>query len=491
MSIDDQLKKLQIELHNKKRLIRSIKLNSSRFVACNTTDKEQLDKYDNIYEIPNILKSFISQFGGYSAFWKIPDKQNPNRVFSANSINYGTNQYEMFGSFRNILDYSREGIEQEIPFYKYASNAEDEKFWNQFYILDHLKYGKLILIKVLENDENNAELYLFEHPVSLTKLTVNLIDYLKLFIKTGGLSNWQEYLTEESYILDGAIPDYFHEKMKLLFPEEDLGMFRKPPKLEDSIYNRYLSKENKQDYQTLFLDTIAKLKAKPKVQFNYSETDFGFLNDKVEYSAYYGVDESVLRKIKKDYGRELPESMLAFFYQMNGCKLNWQYFGSGEENYNENYIEANLNILPLEQAMGGKYHQDYLDWSSPSLFKDEDSTYYYDKEMSELFPELAQLMTHARLIDDLPDSIGFFIDFEPNREDPTIYKVIRNDYYKIDIDFSKFIEARIMYAGISGWEYQYINHSDYSEEFKERMFNEFKTNLKMVLGEMDFSLFEK
>ncbi|MCT4637817.1 MAG: hypothetical protein N4A72_08915 [Bacteroidales bacterium] len=451
-------------------------------LTCGGTTTEKYLNVDNIF-VPDVLRELNLEFGSYSMNWRVQNPDIKNRVFFACSNNYGTTHLD-YGGFQNRICFE-DNRDIGKPFYNKVCTNENAQFWKQLYILDDLKFGKLILIKPNNND-NEHDLYLFDYPDTVVKLKVNLDDYLLLLKKTLGLYNWQEYLTETSYSLDGAIPDSFHKAMNTLFPDEDLSMFRSAPVLEDSIFNRYIDSKNKKDYRRLFIETMNKLKSNSNIEFLYYEDTVGYLYDKTPYTAHYGVTEAVLRKIKRDYGREISEQMLAFYYQMNGCKVSWRY----KLTENDHYIQGNINLLNLEEVMGGKWKESYLQWSSPNLFKDEGSVYYFNEEEAIDNPEMAELMLHARLLEDKGEMQDYFIDFIEGEEEPAIYKIVRTSFYKMNISFSTFIQARIQFAGISGWEYRFINHPDFSHELINKTFNEFKEQVNLIITDADFSILE-
>lgn len=60
----------------------------------------------------------------------------------------------------------------------------------------------------------------------------------------------------------------------------------------------------------------------------------------------------------------------------------------------------------------------------------------------------------------------------------------------MNIDFVKFIEARIEFFGISGWEYRFIETDEFSKETLDRFVNEFKEKVSRVFPNADFDKFE-
>ena len=103
-------------------------------------------------------------------------------------------------------------------------------------------------------------------------------------------------------------------------------------------------------------------------------------------------------------------------------------------------------------------------------------------------PALAELMQRARIFDEQGEMRDYFIEFIEGQEEPNIYKVVRTDFYLMNIDFITFIEARIEFAGISGWEYKFYE-SDYSAEAITRFTNEFKEQVLKILPNADFERF--
>ena len=447
------------------------------------SDYETLKKHkdETRLPIPDILSKLLVEYGNTTLKWNVENTKHKNRLITARSIIRGT-EYFYYGGFQN-RNSVKDNDDFFPAFYPIDSNEKELEYWLQFYILDDLYYGKLILISP-DTNGNNHQLYLFDHPNQIVKLTITLEQYLELTNKTLGMYSWQEYVTEGSYILNGDIPDNFHENMSILFPNEDLSIFRPAPKLTDSVFNRFVSRPNKTDYRGVFIMKMEELRTNPDIDFKYYEDEPGFKRDKLPYTANYGVPEVVLRKIKKDYGREIPESMLSFYYQMNGCKVRWEY----KKNTDDFWLEGKIYFLELEEVMGGKWNDIYLDWSSLELFKDEDAVYYFKEEEAKEFPEMSELMRHARIFDQQGEMRDYFIDFVDGQEEPDIYKINRTEFYKMDIDFITFIEARIEFVGISGWEYKFIKEG-FDDDDKERWITEFKDKVSVILPNADFDKF--
>ncbi|MES0492128.1 MAG: hypothetical protein ABUK01_19220 [Leptospirales bacterium] len=442
-----------------------------------TSDEEYLAEEEEGTGIspPELIKKILLEYGSHQLNFRILDKENSGRYIFGRGNIWAIYAFD-WGGFDKISTY-RDNKEYYVQIPLEGS-----------LLLEDLSFGKYIVVKQRENAENieDVDLYLFEYPNQFNKLRVSLEQYFSLLPKTFGMYCWQEYLTEDSYPLNGEIPDLFHENMKKLFPEVDLSIFREPPKLRKSVYNTFISKPDKVDYRAMFLDVIRLLENNPNVEFRYYKRTNGFIIDETQYTARYGVTEDVLRKIKKDYGREISEQMLAFYYTMNGCSVDWVYTNDADQDV---YIEGQINFLPLEETMGGKWNQQYLDWASPDLFKDEDAVYSFNKEEAAEYPRLAKLMKRARLFDEQGETRDYFIEFVKGQSEPNIYKVNQTDFYKMDIDFKTFIEARIQFAGISGWEYRYFNDPDYSENDIERFIKNFKEKVALILPDAPFEKF--
>lgn len=441
-----------------------------------TTEDFLIEKEEETnIKVPELMKAILLQYGSHRLNFRIPDQKKHSRYICGQGSIYGEYAFE-WGGFDRIIEYK----------------MDDEKYTKlpleNSILLEDLHFGKYILLKQKEDAKSieDVDIILFDYPDSFNKLNVTFDQYFTLLPKTFGMYCWQEYLTDESYPLDGVIPDNFHENMKQLFPEVDLSVFRDPPKLVDSVYNKYVKSSNKVDYRAKFINIMEKLKAHPKVIFKYYERTEGYIVDKTKYTARYGVPEVVLRKIKKDYRREISEKMMVFYYQMDGCVVQWIY--EDPDNKNE-YIEGKINFLPLQEVMGDKWSKSYLDWSSPDLFKDEDSVYYFNEEEAAEYPELDALMKKARIFDEQGEMRDYFIEFVEGQHEPNIYKVERTRFYKMNIDFLTFVDARIEFAGISGWEYHYFSDTDYSEESIKEMIDKFKEKVLKVLPDADFEKF--
>ncbi len=426
-------------------------------------------------EIPRVLKEILTKYGTHRLNFRIPDPQKANRYIFGHGTFYGEYSFD-YGGFNKFLTYkdNREVL-LDIP-------------GDHFILLEDLNFGKLIVLKDWENKEHlkDIEVYLFEYPDKFSRLSINLDQYMTLLPQTFGMYCWQEYLTNNNYLLDGSIPDNFHANMQQLFPEVNLNIFRDPPKLTDSVFNRFIASPNKVDYRKKFIDVMDQLEANPNVQFKHYEQTDGYIVDGTSYTARYGVTEAVLRKIKKDYGREVSEQMLSFYHQMNGSRADWVFKDAVD---GEKYVEGKINFLPLEEVMGGKWNQTYLDWSSPDLFKDEDAVYHFSRDEASEYPEFALLMQKGRIFDEQGEMRDYFIEFAEGQEEPNIYKIVNTDFYKMEIDFKTFINARIEFAGIKGWEYKFYEGSDYSDNDRTVLIDGFKQKVRLVLPDAEFEKF--
>jgi len=219
------LKEILKKTWRKSKDFRSKTIFGSIIICGSTTSKEYLDEQieETHIHIPDVLRKVLIEYGGNSFIWKVLKSNNENRVIFSNSGMIATNYFD-YGGFQNRITY-KNNTDIGLPFYPKGCSNDELKYWKQFYILDDLYFGTLVFLKT-DNTGEEHELFLFEHPNKLTKSTVNLEQYLECIEKTMGMYCWQEYVTEESYKLDGAIPDNFHENMTILFPEEDLSMFR-------------------------------------------------------------------------------------------------------------------------------------------------------------------------------------------------------------------------------------------------------------------------
>ncbi|GAA3625295.1 hypothetical protein [Flavivirga jejuensis] len=472
------------KIWKKKKVFKPSIIKDSVLSCGGTIDNASIEKRlkETNLTLPDVLKRLLEQYGKQALEWMIPNPSHQNRLLHSYGSIWGTWHFE-YGGFQNIIGF-KDNVRIGIPFFSKVDDVDKRKFLEQLYILKDLKFGKLVLIKIGDDDDTH-ELYLFDHPQTLVKLTINLEQYLSLTEKTMGLYCWEEYVTEDSYKLDGSIPDSFHQNMAILFPDEDLSAFRNAPELEDSVFNRFVTKQDKVDYRAGFIAKMKELQSNPNIEFKYYENSLGHRRDQTPYTAHYGVKEVVLRKIKRDYGREIPESMLAFYYQMNGCRVQWEYNAPEDEEW----LEGKINFLELEEVMGGKWKESYLEWNSPDLFKDEDTVYYFNEEEADDNPKMAELMLSARIFDEQGEMQDYFINFIKDQEEPDIYKIVRTNFYKMNIDFITFVEARIEFLGIKDWEYKYINDPDFDEAFTERILEEFRKKVIKVLPSANFDKF--
>lgn len=414
--------KLVEQLWDKTEEFESQVIYDSTVICGNVSSREYMNKSieETEIEVPGIFLDIFEKYGGYTLRWLKPHPSQSNRLLYAYNYIWATRYFD-YGGFQNRITY-KNNTDVGIPFYPEDASQEELNFWRQLYILGDLEFGKLVLLKPDPSPGGeNHELYLFDHPKTIAKLTVNLEQYFELVEKTMGLYCWQEYVTEENYKLDGSIPDRFHENMSVLFPNENLSLFRPAPALEDSVFNRFVSSSDKTDYRALFIAKMDELRENPKIEFKYYEDTVGYKRETTPYTANYGVPEAVLRKVKHDYGREISARMLAFYYQMNGCKVQWVYDNSEEGN--DFWLEGKINFLELEEVMGGNWKESYLEWNSPDLFKDEGAVYHFTDEEATENPEMAELMKTARLFDEQGEMQDYFIQFVEGKEEPTIYKI--------------------------------------------------------------------
>jgi hypothetical protein len=408
------------------------------------------------------MREVLSSCSGYSLGWKILNHETPGRILEANS------DFETLitGEFTGVRVF--EG--NEVTVVEVLPAGVNVPGFDDYFVLEDLYFGTAVLLGLAENDSAN-KLFLFQYPDQFFPLRVSLQEYYELLSNTIGLIGWQEYILEDISLLKPTISNYFHSEVLRIAPTIDLSKFSPQlPEVESGV-SRFLRAETHIDYRLLFTEMIERLKQVSGVKII---PFFDKINNSHESWMGFGVNIQTLRKVERDYKREISTQMLEFFYQMNGCRVTWEWTNPDDENDIQYGL---INIQPLEQALGGKGQRfNRENWSSKDLHRIEDSVYGFNEEEQQDYPEMAKFLESARLFEEQGDMFDYFLSFKKGEDEPILYKTQETEFFPLSIDFRAFMTLKFETLGMKGWESAFTVTKDELElkrfQGQHRTFNE-------------------
>jgi hypothetical protein len=405
------------------------------------TNKDAFKKFKNYIgtEIPRSLYEYYENKAPYVIVWDYKDNDN--------NLLFGYTQIQSINSFTD-----GPMLENRIPAKKGERHkgilwdeGDDpkliEKLEDSFFILDRIDpAATYYTIFKINEKTNEPELYLFRYPNILLPLIINFETYIALSIEVCGMFLWQTYFIDESQIskenkeiFNQERPDRFFDNMKAIFPNADLSLFNKPVYTEPHSFSIVASKK---DYKRRFDKTFKDLKKLTKggnLDYNPNYQSFSILQ---------------IRKAELALGRKLPDSMLAFYSQINGFNLSWKTKAKPENDLHYQYGECTM--LSFDKIFAGFYNKN-LNWSDSRTFE---GIITFDS----MGKEELEFASQCRVIYNEEYSTTV-IRFVPEKEEPELYVFVvdENKFYPLSVNFTGFVESFLETRGIFNWQLHLID----------------------------------
>lgn len=328
---------------------------------------------------------------------------------------------------------------------------------DNFFILDIIDLTAHVytLFRFVPGRED-PELVLYKYPHHMYPLTIGFKEYVELAIEVRGLCLWQDHFIDRTRCtqkaleyLDSERPDHFFENVNRLFPEADLSRFPEPVQQGPHAFE-HLGKEK--NYAGRFRDRFEMLKQ--KVGAAGGEFELEYNRDPLTILT--------IRKIEGILGRRLPDSMLAFYSQLNGFRLTWSFPDKTLYGKDPNdYPSGEFHLVGLEETFGGFEPHRNRNWGEnmhEGIVTMEDSM---DDET------LAFAKQCRLLLNELGHDNDTVVRFAENCEEPEIYVMDQGEFIKMQTGFEGFIEALLENMGMTSWQFFLTSPEDYSSKFLE------------------------
>jgi hypothetical protein len=385
-------------------------------------------------KIPESMGRFYSEMNGLYMQWRYTDPDDRFHTITGKSEIRPIEKV-----FSHLVSVWGEGGWHDEVFWSADATEDQIRAFHSLMVLDELEYGNYVVFR-LPDDQDEPELFLFCYHNHLYPLDLSLDEYLDLLFQTRGMYFWQEYATLPGSVeLDTGIPDRFHENMSRLFPDVDLSKLRKIElPLARSIYNVFMAKKKKVDYRGLFAERVEELKKNKNIV-------------KIEFTPNEGVSLGAVRKAKESLGRELPESLLCFYLNMNGFRLEWTCEEAGAD-----VIKGFIDMLPLEHVLGGfngLYRKDWNDEVFRNVLWMEDD----DEEDIEFMKPFKMFDGYEGL------NINIVLRFVEGQEEPELFLNDRWNYYPLTITFAEYLERQLDTLGLEFWQYYVTDPKSFTD----------------------------
>jgi len=414
------------------------------FTLRSQSNKKDIIKFESmIKKSLDDIKKFYEDYSGLSMEWKIKHE----------------NMLTIEGkSFIRSLDSFMNG--QQLKSSKKAKKGERHKeyLWedgddpelikdleDNYFILDIVEhYSKLFTIFKIEDDK--VKLFLYKYPHHFYPLKLSFIEYIEKSIEYRGIYVWQDYFIDRENttkaaleFLDSERPDMFHKNMKENFPEIEISDIPEPEKTINKYSFEILVE--KKDYFRRF-----------DKRFKQLEQKLNNING-AEYKLEYNIGKlniPIIRRIEGMLNRALPDSMLAFYSQINGFRLSWKYPLKKDLT-----ARASFNLLSLEQMFGGFDPMD-RNWTD-NMFEGIVTMKDVMDNESLTFAKQCRLMSN----EEFNDTVVRFVE---GKDEPEIYVMISGKFYPMKVSFEEYIELVLENMGVEYWQRFHIKKELYPDE---------------------------
>jgi hypothetical protein len=361
-------------------------------------------------KIPADLVGFYSSCNGLKFIWEII--HGTRRVTGHSFIL----SHENFFSKKLI---NRNG--DSLGFYNKSTPQKVKKELEDFFVFDIVQYDNYVLCK-WDGHEDETKLFLYLSDGRLLLLNLSLQDYLEKMLEYGGIYLWQRHFCTDFLLSALDIEDGCIESLPFIFKQVDVSGL----KIYLSNLPAILSKT---DYRQGLESKIKAFTKDKKVKVRTLEIR-------------HGAPIGYLAKAQYALGKKLPDSIWAFFYQLNGLRFDWSKGQHG----------GSINIYPIENMLGGAaddFGQDNKDWLRPSDYL---NILWFEGDPNE------DLLKIIRPLD-VPIGTHNFVGIKPS--DFSLYfSEARNETQKLPLDFDQYLQFLMEYLGVLHWQCLFTKSKD-------------------------------
>ncbi|WP_025741551.1 hypothetical protein [Aquimarina pacifica] len=345
---------------------------------------------------------------------------------------------------------------------------------SRYFILDFICFysNTFVLLSFSEDPSPKPELTLFIYPNFLFPLKISFQEYVYWVDKVRALDTWMEHFIDKEKCTEEALQQLkimrsgrFFANMSSVFPEVDLTDFSGNDKTIEPSYPFTSIAVQKNYFEELIAKSEVFFEDKPVEGENkipYTETwttEFSLISFVPKPLNIY-----MVRKIETCIERQLPDSMLAFYSQLNGFRMDWNIpkdsdFCKNYEKEDRDYLFGNFKLYALHEVFGGNKAIDTFHWNRdnwPGAVSDPINM--SDEEL--LFANTCFLIYGSELN-------NVVIRFEDEEEEPYLYlcEYINGGFFhKLNINFDEFIAFLFENMGLQYWVRFFIEDDEDARE---------------------------
>jgi len=157
--------------------------------------------------------------------------------------------------------------------------------------------------------------------------------------------------------------------------------------------------------------------------------------------------DKILTRIKRDWQMTVPQDVLAFYDEMNGCEIRWESTApSPYAHHSTSHLES------LEVLFGGIKGLRTRKWR-PEVFE---GSFFYQPWQVEAGEELS-LQRRCKLVESIEGvSSEIGVVFEEDGRSTSLYVYDKLDPYRMSIDLPTYLEYHCKLLGYSYWYYVFL-----------------------------------
>ena len=329
----------------------------------------------------------------------------------------------------------------------------------KYFILDFICFysNTFVLLNFSEDSPKKPELTLFMYPNLLFPLQLTFKEYIYWIDKTRSMNTWMEHFIDKEKCTDQALQylktirsGRFFSNMSTVFPNIKLEKFPGDHTIEPNY--SFTTLAVKKDYFNRLIEISEKFyQDKPVQSLHKIDAEISTQKYPLIELRHNPLNIYMVRKIERSIQRKLPDSMLAFYGQLNGFSMDWSIpntseFSKNYETEDQNYLFANFTLYGLQEVFGGPNSIDMFHWDTdnwPGAVSDPENM----SEDELLFANKCFLIYGSELN-------NVVIRFEENQEEPDLYLceyINESFFHKLNITFTEFIELLFENMGIQYW----------------------------------------
>ena len=422
------------------------------------SNKSEIGKFEKIigFELPNEMVDMYSQSKSINLLWHY--RKEGMGMINGRCWLHGP--YSFNRGFFNARKPKKEGEKLKNHLWTEKMDAEWVHYLeSKYFILDFIcLYSNTFVLLNFEGDSSNSpKLTLFMYPNFLFPLKLTFNEYLYWMDKTRAMHTWMEHFIDKEKCSVEALeylkimrPGRFFANMKLVFPDLELNEF---PKNEKSTNYSFESLAIRKNYFNRLIETSRIFFERKPADSMFKIPETGIWTREIPFVELVSSPLNIfmVRKIELCIERELPDSMLAFYSQINGFTMEWSISKDSEfcEDYemeDKNYLFGNFKFYGLHEVFGGPNSIDTFYWDRdnwPGAVSDPINM--SDEEL--LFANSCFLIYGSEFN-------NVVIRFEEGQIEPDLYLceyLNEHFFHRLSLTFEEFIELLFENMGLQYW----------------------------------------